>query len=91
MLTGNDDILLSIKNIAGVFNSFFQTNYRISCLYELVHESCGNVCNIIDRIINNLTDHPSIRNIKLKFKTAIKVFFIRVAEDLLRRNVKELQ
>ena len=79
-----DELLLKIKKVADVFNSYFQsfTHSLDLCKWHL--GSTDQIYDRIDRIIDSFRFHPSIKNIKRNYKINSKFSFKPVSEEFVK-------
>ena len=75
LLIEKDELLLKKKKVADVFNSYFQLITNSLDLFEWPLGSTDQIYNSVDRIIDSIRFHPSIKNIKCNYKSTSNFSF----------------
>ena len=76
--------------VTDVFNSCFQSMTDSLDLFEWPSESTDQIYDSIDRITDCFCFHPSIKNIKRKYKITDKFAFKPVSEEFVKDIVHDL-
>ena len=90
LLIEKDELLLKKKKVADVFNSYFQLITNSLDLFEWPLGSMDQIYNSVDRIIDSIRFHPSIKNIKCNYKSTSKFSFKPVSEEFVKDIVNDL-
>ena len=95
MLNEDGELILKNKEIANTFNDYFGSiveNLNLEHWDEDSNSYSGiNHRNNVKDIIKKYSNHPSIKNIKKKYKNINKNSFRQVTTDEIKKVIKDLK
>ena len=95
MLNEDGELILKNKKIANTFNDYFGSiveNLNLEHWDEDSNSYSGiNHRNNVKDIIKKYSNHPSIKNIKKKYKNINKNSFRQVTTDEIKKVIKDLK
>ena len=95
MLNEDGELILKNKKIANTFNDYFGSiveNLNLEHWDEDSYSYSGiNHRNNVKYIIKKYSNHPSIKNIKKKYKNINKNSFRQVTTDEIKKVIKDLK
>ena len=95
MLNKDGELILKNKEIAKIFNDYFGSivgNLNLEHWDEVSNShSVINHRNNVNDIIKKYINHPSIKNIKKKYKNINKFSFLPVTSNEVKKRIKDLK
>ena len=89
-LIEKNELLLKNTKVSDVFSSYLQSIINSLDLFEWPLRWTDQIYDRVDRIIDSLCFHPSIKNIKRNYKITNKFSFKPVFEDFVKNIVNDL-